>query len=79
MTAVNEFCPHCGESLTAEEIPPEYRSEDGRTHYSHIIGMEIRGVYDGVLFWMCPFCGGKWHRFGLDHFLRVRAEKYVTE
>ena len=35
---------------------------DGKK-YSRIIGYEIRGVYDGVAFWMCPECGARWHRF----------------
>lgn len=56
-------CPHCN----ADQRP-------GRT-----IGVEIWGVYDGVLFWRCPDCGGSWHRWSPDSWLRLykAAEKYV--
>jgi hypothetical protein len=33
------------------------------THYSRVMGHEIRGVYDGVLFWSCPDCGLAWPRW----------------
>lgn len=30
----------------------------------HLIhGVEIRGVYDGVLYWHCVVCGHDWPRF----------------
>lgn len=39
--------------------------------HSRVIGVEIQGVYDGVLYWQCPDCGFAWGRvFGsvtLDH------------
>lgn len=34
---------------------------DGK--YSRLIGIERRGVYDGVVEWMCPDCGARWDRF----------------
>lgn len=27
-----------------------------------IVGIEVRGVYDGVLYWMCTLCGLAWSR-----------------
>ena len=27
-----------------------------------ICGIEVRGVYDGVLFWICDLCGLAWSR-----------------
>lgn len=33
------------------------------THFSRAIGHEIRGVYDGVLFWSCPDCHMAWPRW----------------
>lgn len=42
------------------DLPPEDR------FYSRCMGYEIRGVYDGVLFWGCPDCGHLWPRFKLD-------------
>lgn len=64
-------CPHCNADL-AETLP------DGRTG-SRVIGVEIWGVYDGVLFWRCPDCGGSWHRWSVATNLRLyeKAAKYV--
>lgn len=31
--------------------------------FSRLIGVEIRGVYDGIAYWRCPDCGLRWHRF----------------
>jgi hypothetical protein len=49
------------------------------THYSRVITVERRGVYDGGLYFMCPDCGFKWHRWPEGHYLRARAEPYVRE
>lgn len=46
------------------------------THFGRQIGVEVSGVYDGVLYWMCPDCGGRWHR-GIDA-LHGAAEPYVN-
>ena len=27
------------------------------------IGVEVQGVYDGVLYWACPDCGHAWPRW----------------
>ncbi len=43
-----------------------------------IIGVEIPGVYDGVLYWACPACDRLWHRWPTDHYLRGRAERFVS-
>jgi len=37
---------------------PENRKKFGRK-----IGIEVRGVYDGVLYWKCPDCGTYTGRF----------------
>jgi hypothetical protein len=37
--------------------------EPGVTHYSKLIGVEVRGIYDGVAYWHCPLCDIVWHRF----------------
>lgn len=48
------------------------------SHFSRKIGCEIQGVYDGVLYNMCPDCGGTWHRWGDDNpTLKAAAEKYI--
>ena len=42
------------------------------------IGHEIRGVYDGVLFWSCARCGEVWNRWHVDHPRWDRAEHYIA-
>lgn len=59
-------CPACGSDLSA---PGDC---------SRVIGVEIRGVYDGVLIWHCPDCAHQWHRWPEGHPYRQRAEPYVT-
>ena len=73
-------CPHCGSNQIGEPIPEKYRDEyyGGKTHYKRTIGMEVFGVYDGMLYYRCPDCGGNWHRFGPDHYLHDRAVPYVN-
>lgn len=43
-----------------------------------LCGHEVRGVYDGVLYWSCLTCGHAWPRDWpeSDHRLRI-AEDYV--
>lgn len=43
----------------------------------NVAGAEIRGVYDGVLYWTCLGCDARWHRFKIGNPLRVRAEPFV--
>jgi len=67
-------CPHCGVSLIGAEIPvdkqPFYNRVDAKpsdpdwvTHGRREIGIEVMGVYDGTLFYMCPDCRGCWNRW----------------
>jgi len=62
-TMNKDFCPN-GCDLRADLIPQEYIAkgyyEKGATHYSRLLGIEISGVYDGVLIWNCPDCGLYW-------------------
>lgn len=44
--------------------------------YSHIVGVEIRGLYDGVAYWACPQCGAQWHRWSAPG--RIRDSLAVT-
>jgi len=30
---------------------------------NHVVGVEVRGIYDGVLYWHCDMCGSAWPRF----------------
>lgn len=60
-------CPHCETSLQGDPIPQEYVDAGYYppevTHYDRTIGVEVRGVYDGVLYWACPDCGHGWPRW----------------
>jgi hypothetical protein len=42
-----------------------------------VVGVEIQGVYDGVLFWRCTACGTASHRWPAGHYLRERAARFV--
>ena len=67
-------CPHCQVSLIGAPITEDkqeffnslntWRSDPGWvTHYRREIGVEVRGVHDGVLYWKCPDCQGTWQRW----------------
>ena len=51
-------CPNCKKS---------WRYEVGlgkkKEVYSHLIGIEDPKLYDGISWWMCPFCKTKWNRW----------------
>lgn len=70
------FCPHCEADLSGPPIPQEFVNQRGReegvTHYSRVIGMEVWGVYDGILYWQCPDCGAKWHRWDKNKPMEMR-------
>ena len=63
--------PHGHEDLTDYVPPVTHSCEDAK------IGVEIWGVYDGVLFWRCGVCDRAWHRFPEGHHLRARAAHFV--
>jgi hypothetical protein len=74
-------CPNCKMSLVGDPIPdqslPLY---GGSTHYRKEVGVEIRGVYDGVLYWSCPGCGWAWHRWDDSNPEKVaKARPYIEE
>ena len=49
------------------------------THFSRVMGHEIRDVYDGVLYWSCPDCGKAWPRWNDgEGRLSFEAAKYVA-
>ena len=45
----------------------------------HWIGHEIRGVYDGVLFWQCQGCGLAFQRWEPDDRLHERAQVHIDK
>lgn len=81
-----ERCPNpdCGVSLRGSAIPQDYIDRgyygEGATHYSRKMGVELRGVYDGVLFWVCPDCDFSWVRnFGSYDSLNMKSLQHVME
>jgi hypothetical protein len=47
---------------------------------SEIIGVEVRGIYDGVCYYQCGKCGHQWHRFDKDDVRRrARVEGYLAK
>lgn len=63
-----DYCPHCDSYL--------WRVYDDKPAQRCGIGVEVRGVYDGVLYYACPFCFGTWHRWPKDHHLWATAETH---
>ncbi len=58
-------------------LPYGSRAPEDR-FYRREIGVQVSGVYDGVLYWMCPDCGHTWHRFAEGTALYNRAEKAMN-
>lgn len=67
-----DTCPNCEASWVDSEIPKEHLlrgyygawcESDGPRFFRRLCGVEVRGLYDGVCYWQCPDCSGKWHRF----------------
>lgn len=60
--------PYCSEAKARHEdawcpcLPYGDKAPEDR-FYSRVIGVEVPGVYDGVLFYRCPDCGIEWDRF----------------
>ncbi len=80
-----DICPECAADLTGEPIPEASRQagsygppETAPTHFSRLIMIEVRGVYDGGLYFVCPDCGVRFHRWPEGHPLRAKAEEYVS-
>jgi hypothetical protein len=86
MSDFPETCEKCGTNLRGSQIPPEHiaqgyyaPSPDGSPRYfSRVIGIEVSHLYDGVLFWQCPDCDFRWHRWPEGHSLRAKAETLVS-
>jgi hypothetical protein len=63
----------CYSNLVGIAIP----DTDPVEHYTLLVGIEVRGVYDGVLFWECPFCDARINRFHPGTDLWLKADPYV--
>lgn len=58
-----ENCVKCKASLLGGEIPEDIREHYSPPyHWSRVIGIEVRGLYDGVLYYKCPDCQHIWKR-----------------
>ena len=79
---MTDTCPLCKADLRGAEIPEAGRHYYGgaSTHYSRIIGIDggRDGIYDGVIAWTCPDCGGWWHRFPEGDRRRSRVEAVMS-
>lgn len=62
-----DICPRCETDL-------EYEI-DGHP-YSKVAGVEVRGVYDGALYWAHYECHA-WQRWEPTHRLHDKAQKYI--
>ena len=63
------YCPKCnadfkGSPISEESRKKGYYGENPPSHFSRLIGVEVPGKYDGVLYWKCPDCNHTWDRFG---------------
>lgn len=79
---MNEYtCPN-GCDLLGDPIPQEAIDAvwygPGVTHFNRRVGLEVRGVYDGVLIWYCPDCDVKWPRFGKPDWRHKEAMRLIA-
>lgn len=42
------------------------------------MGIEVRGVYDGVLIWKCADCNHMWPRFSEENWERLHKKALET-
>lgn len=77
---LHENCPNCGAWFKGKprKDKPALHFHWIETHYSRLIGVEVRGVYDGILYWMCPDCGFAFHRFA-EPYWTDKAQPYIDE
>lgn len=45
--------------------------------FDRVVGIEITGIYDGVLFWRCYACGRSFQRWPEDHGLHAKAQSFI--
>jgi formate dehydrogenase maturation protein FdhE len=44
---------------------------------THMYGVEVQHIYDGVLYWECGRCMWRWHRWPVGSHLRRLAIPFV--
>lgn len=71
-------CPGCDVSLIGDPIPNDIAHMYGGTHWRRDIMIEVRGVYDGGLYFVCPDCDHAWPRWiGPEHYLAGLSAEYA--
>lgn len=79
---MRDICPN-GCDLQGAPIPQEYIDKgyygEGVTHYSRMIGVEVQGLYDGILYYACPDCDATWHRWSEGTRQYNTAAHYMKE
>ena len=72
-----QTCPECGASLKGPKHPESAQEYYGHnTHGNLAIGVSVKGVYDGVLYWICPLCS---HAFPRDFGAAVTLQRTSEE
>jgi hypothetical protein len=75
-------CPYldCDADLRGEPIPEESRHlYGGATHFKRELVCEVRGVYDGGLYYICRDCGRPYHRWPVGSFQHQAAVPYMRQ
>jgi len=44
-----------------------------------MIGVELRGIYDGVCYWWCQICERRVHRFPETDPIHARVQSYMAD
>ena len=68
-----------GDEAEALKYAQDYgwTKEDPKHFGVNCVMIEVRGVYDGALYYKCTKCGYRYHRFPEGHYLHERAKPYV--
>ncbi len=54
----------CCKGMTDEELLEDIkRCYNEPYRFSKLVGIEVRGKYDGISYWQCPFCNATWDRW----------------
>lgn len=49
------------------------------TTYYRWIGVQVQGLYDGTLYYLCPSCGAEFHRWPKGHPRRRAAAARIGD
>lgn len=63
------------QDLSIEELKTKAKKCYSKPYkFSHIIGIQVQGKYDGVSYWKCPFCNTTWDKFTGDK-IKLKTNK----